>query len=325
MPELKPALLPALMPFLHDTPEFPLLLGVLAKQRELNPFLVEKDYWLMHCLWGLQQQGWSFQLKGGTSLSKGYQLIQRFSEDIDVRFDPPAEFKVKAGKNHDKPAHQASRKRFFDWLAEQISIPGLLAVERFTEFDDAKGRNAGIRLIYPVTAGDLPGLKDGILLEVGFDDTVPNAPCTISSWALDAALQANMAVIDNRAVGVYCYSPAYTFVEKLQTVSTKFRLQQEATRFPKNFLRHYYDIYCLLASPEVQAFIGTPTYHARKVERFRAGDNLHIASNEAFLLNEPAVRSFYETKYRETAALYYAGQVPFSAILERIAQHLDRL
>ena len=113
MPELKAELLP----FLHATPEFPLLLGVLAKQLELNPFLVEKDYWLMHCLWWLQQQGWSFQLKGGTSLSKGHQLIQRFSEDIDVHFDPPAELKVKAGKNHDKPAHQASRLRFFDWLA----------------------------------------------------------------------------------------------------------------------------------------------------------------------------------------------------------------
>ncbi len=201
----------------------------------------------------------------------------------------------------------------------------MVAVERFTEFGDTKGRNAGIRLIYPVTDGDLPGLKNGILLEVGFDDTAPNAPCTISSWAVDVALQASMAVIDNRAVGVYCYSPAYTFVEKLQTVSTKFRLQQEATRFLKNFLRHYYDIYCLLASPEVQAFIGTPTYHARKVERFRAGDNLHVAGNEAFVLSDPAVRSLYETKYGETAALYYAGQVPFAAILERIAQHLDRL
>jgi len=142
---------------------------------------------------------------------------------------------------------------------------------------------------------------------------------------LDAAMRANLPVIDNRAIGIHCYSPAYTFVEKLQTVSTKFQLQQEATRFPKNFLRHYYDIYCLLASPEVQDFIGTPTYHNRKVERFRTGDNLHIASNEAFLLSDPAVRSLYETKYRETAALYYAGQVPFSAILERIAQHLDRL
>ena len=96
-------------------------------------------------------------------------------------------------------------------------------------------------------------------------------------------------------------------------------------RGPKNFLRHYYDLYCLLESPEVQAFIGTPTYHARKVERFRTGDNLDIASNEAFLLSDPAVRTLYATKYRETAALYYAGQVPFPAILERITQHLDRL
>lgn len=116
-------------------------------------------------------------------------------------------------------------------------------------------------------------------------------------------------MIDNRAVGVACYSPAYTFVEKLQTVSTKFRLQQDAVSFPKNFLRHYYDLYCLLESPEVQAFIGTPAYHARKKERFRAGDNLHIASNEAFLLSDRAVRDLYDSKYRETAALYYAGQV----------------
>jgi len=63
----------------------------------------------------------------------------------------------------------------------------------------------------------------GTLLEVGFDDTAPNLPCTISSWALDAAIKKQVEVIDNRAVSVPCYSPAYTFVEKLQTVSTKFR------------------------------------------------------------------------------------------------------
>ena len=54
-------------------------------------------------------------------------------------------------------------------------------------------------------------------------------------------------------------------------------------------------------------------------------DNQHIASNQAFVLSDPAVRTLYERKYRETAALYYAGQVPFPAILERITQHLDRL
>lgn len=57
----------------------------------IAPYLIEKDYWLMHALWGLQQQGWQFQLKGGTSLSKGHQIIQRFSEDIDLRIEPPAD------------------------------------------------------------------------------------------------------------------------------------------------------------------------------------------------------------------------------------------
>ena len=51
--------------------------------------LVEKDYWIMHCLWGLQAQGFQFELKGGTSLSKGFGVIHRFSEDIDIRIEPP--------------------------------------------------------------------------------------------------------------------------------------------------------------------------------------------------------------------------------------------
>jgi hypothetical protein len=311
--------------FLHEQAHFSQLLRNVADRHGLAPFLVEKDYWLMHCLWGLQQQGWQFELKGGTSLSKGYRLIKRFSEDIDIRFDPPPELDVKSGKNQDKLAHQKSRRRFFDWLAEKIVIPGLIAVERDTEFDEGKFRGGGIRLVYPVKTGNLPGMKDGILLEVGLDDTMPNHPCTISSWAVDVALQSGVSFIDNRAVNVLCYSPAYTFVEKLQTVSTKFRLQQEADSFPKNFLRHYYDLYCLLDSPEVQSYIGTPQYHARKQERFRQADNLHIASNEAFLLNDPATRARFETEYKKTAALYYAGQVPFGEILARIRQHIERL
>ncbi len=215
--------------------------------------------------------------------------------------------------------------QFFDWLAGEITIPGVQAVERLREFDAANQRNAGIRLTYPVIAGNLPGLKDGILLEVGFEDTAPNAPCTLSSWALDAAILARVKVIDNRAIGIPCYSPAYTFVEKLQTLSTKFRAQQAAEVFPKNFLRHYYDVYCLLDSPEVQAFIGTSAYRARKLERFPKSDNPNIAANEAFLLRDRKLRALYGAKYRETAALYYAGQVPFAAILKRIAQHLNRL
>ena len=87
-------------------------------------------------------------------------------------------------------------------------------------------------------------------------------------------------------------------------MSTKFRNQQETSNFAKNFLRHYYDIYCLLGQDEVQAFIGGTAYHAHKKLRFPKADNQRIASNQAFLLSAPAVRALYERKYRETAALY---------------------
>ena len=311
--------------FLHQLPIFTELVDQLAQSLNVNSYLIEKDYWLMHCLWGLQQQGWKFELKGGTSLSKGHTIIERFSEDIDIRFEPPADHALKTGKNHDKPAHVAARKDYFDWLAGNIQIPGLIGVTRATDFDDSSYRNGGIVLNYPSVTQPLPGVKDGILLEVGFDLTAPNAPRTISSWAMDAALKAGLAVIDNRAVDVPCYALGYTLVEKLQTVSTKYRKQQETGNFAKNFLRHYYDIYCLLEQAEVQAFIGSTAYDAHKQLRFPKADNQHIASNEAFLLSDPAVRTLYERKYRETAALYYAGQVPFATIFDRIAQYRDRL
>ncbi|MDP3308448.1 nucleotidyl transferase AbiEii/AbiGii toxin family protein [Methylotenera sp.] len=311
--------------FLHQHKDFTELIRQIARSLKVAPYLIEKDYWLMHSLWALQQQGWQFELKGGTSLSKGYAIIDRFSEDIDIRFEPSADLDLKTGKNHDKPAHLAARKAFFDQLAEQITIPGIIQVRRDTDFDDDKLRNGGIILDYPSVTEQLPGVKEGILLEVGFDVTAPNSPCTISSWALDAALKAKVEIIDNRAVDVACYSPAYTFVEKLQTVSTKFRKQQETSTFPKNFMRHYYDIYCLLDNVQVQAFIGKAEYIAHKQARFPAADNQHIASNEAFLLSNPATRALYQREYEKTEALYYTGQIPFSEILARIHQHIEQL
>ena len=144
--------------------------------------LVEKDYWIMHGLWGLQAQGFVFELKGGTSLSKGFGVIHRFSEDIDIRIEPPDDLDVKTGRNQDKPAHIASRLAFYDELAKRIRIPGIVSVERDTFFDDDKMRSAGIRLNYSPRTTSLSGVKDGILLELGFDDTAPNRAVTISSW-----------------------------------------------------------------------------------------------------------------------------------------------
>jgi hypothetical protein len=311
--------------FLHNHRQFGDLIRIVGANEKIEPALVEKDYWIMQSLYGLQQLGLAFELKGGTSLSKGYGLINRFSEDIDIRIEPPADPPVMTGRNHDKPAHVEGRKAFYDRLAQTIVINGITAVERDTAFDDIRQyRSGGIRLAYASKNGAVEGLKDGILLEVGFDDVTPNEPRDISSWAYDYAAS-RVEILDNRARAVACYHPGHTLVEKLQAISTKFRQQQETGVFPPNFMRHYYDVYSLLRAKAVQDFIGTPAYLAHKAKRFPKADNPVIAQNEAFVLGDQDTRAKLQKAYIASNALYYRGQPTFEDILIEIAKWAPKL
>jgi predicted nucleotidyltransferase component of viral defense system len=311
--------------YLHNHPDFPALIRIVAQERGIDPALVEKDYWIMHGLYCLQKLNMTFQLKGGTSLSKGYQIINRFSEDIDIRIEPPKERQLRTGKNHNKAKDVRARKQFFDWVAEQISCDGIEKVERDTAFDNHHMTSAGIRLSYKAETEGMAGLRPGVLLEAGFDEVSPNSAKDISSWVYDHAVAKKVPVIDNRAKAIPCYDPRYTFVEKLQTISTKFRQQQASKESPTGFMRHYYDLYSLLRRPEVQAFIGTDDYKAHKKKRFRPGDNPDLTQNQAFILADPATRETYAKAYEESSALYFGDKPTFEEILEEIGKWIDRL
>jgi len=310
--------------YLHNHPEFSDLIRIVAQEESIAPALVEKDYWIMLSLYGLQRLGMTFELKGGTSLSKGFQIIDRFSEDIDIRIEPPEGREVKTGRNQTKPAHAKTREDFYDWLAETIRIDGIEEVKRDNAFDSKGFFSGGIRLFYKSATEPIDGLKDGVLLEVGFDDVTPNSAKDISSWAYDYAAD-KVDIIDNRAKSVACYDPRFTFVEKLQTVSAKFRRQQESSEFPVNFMRHYYDVYKLLQRSDVQAFIGTHAYKAHKAKRFRQGDNPNILENQAFILSDPKTRKLYEKAYAETSALNYRDKPTFEQILRTVGDWAGRL
>ena len=315
-----------MLDYLHEHPEYKELLRAVERQKKIEISLVEKDYWIMHILYGLRQGGFSFELKGGTSLSKGYGIIHRFSEDIDIRIEPPAGMEVKTGPNHIKPEHCASRKKYYDWLSREIKIDGIKSVNRDTEFDNEKYFSGGIRLLYKPAFTLAGGIKEGVLLEVGFDEVTPNSPVDISSWALDFALQNGLKVKDNRARGVLCYHPGYTLVEKLQTIATKFRKQQATGTMPANFIRHYYDVACLLENTAVQGFIGTEEYNSHKKKRFPAVDQeIPVARQEAFLLKDKQLRKLYDQEYQMTKALYYQGQMSFEEILGTLSGNLQRL
>lgn len=309
--------------FLHELPDVADLYRVTGSRLGIWPQIIEKDYWLMHSLYSLQRQGFVFELKGGTSLSKGFEAIHRFSEDIDIHIQEPDD--LPTGRNQDKPGQVDKRRQFFDGLAETIQVPGLRAVERDRSFDDEKMRSAGIRLVYPSTFQELPGLKPSVILEAGFDVTTPNEPRMISSWLYDEAARLGLDIVDNRAANVPCYLPEYTLVETLQTISTKFRKEQAGSIFPVNFVRHYYDVYQLLGLSRVQRFVGTKAYFAHKVRRFRTEDEPDLTKNEAFLLRDRVTRERYLKEYERTAAIYYKTQPTFKEILARFAEFLPQL
>lgn len=116
----------------------------------------------------------------------------------------------------------------------------------------------------------------------------------------------------------------YTLIEKLQTISTKFRKQQETGHFPANFLRRYYDVFRLLDQPDVQAFIGTEACIVHKQKRFPKADNQNSNSNLAFSLSDPETFRLYERAYEGPSALYYHGSPSLKQILARITSYADR-
>lgn len=314
--------------YLHDHKEFPELLSILEEETGIIAGLIEKDYWIMHVLYGLKKLGYDFQLKGGTSLSKGFGLIDRFSEDIDLHINPPEALGINENPNNSNAKNIQKKKDYYDQLAREIRINGIVDVERDVVFDDPKKYNSGgIRLYYRKLTGAIAGVKEGVLLEAGYDTVAPNMPVTISSWAYDKAKDnLNIEIIDNRAADILCYDPRYTFVEKLQTISTKFRKEKDTGEISTNYMRQYYDVYSLLGDKSVQDFIGTEEYRQHKEKRFPGEDfKIPVNENEAFLLSDEKIRHSLQKRYELTKALYYKGQPSFEEILERIQQYIHEL
>lgn len=306
--------------FLHALGDVKALFELIAAEKGLRPAVVEKDYWIMHCLWGLQQAGLRFELKGGTSLSKGWGVVNRFSEDIDIRFDAPPTLNLKG----EKPAHIKERFAFYDGLAARIEIPGI-SVERNRGYDDPKAQNGGISLKYESLFPASPELKKEVLLEAGFDKTAPNEPRDFGSWALEKAREAGRGVIDNRALGVKCFNPEYAFVDKLQTICRRFRQyrdRNDARRDrPRHFLRHYCDLYMLLGVERVKAFLGTADYETYKKQKLRATDAKEFASREAFMLEDAKTYELFADEFEVMSFMLIPPHPNFADVAGRIREH----
>jgi hypothetical protein len=229
--------------FVHEDAEFADLVRIVAANTQLTRGLIEKDYWVTHTLWALRELGLEVWFKGGTSLSKGFGLIQRFSEDLDLKLEPGSVAEiphVRSWKNEKKGATD-ERLAYFEALERSLRVPGADAVLDREQADRAH-RSALYRVRYPgAFLDDLGGLlRPFVLLEVGSARVTPFVERDLSSFVHDHLEQLGSLgeFADNRPRHVRCVHPLVTLLEKLDAVTRRF---PRAVTDAAGFVRHYED------------------------------------------------------------------------------------
>lgn len=238
------------MIFAHEDPEFGDLLEIVSDDRKISRGIIEKDYWVTHALWSLHKSGFEVWFKGGTSLSKGFNLIERFSEDLDLKIEPGSVIGLPKVPNWKSDGTKATseRKRYFEKLSGLISVPGA-RIDLAPDSIDRAWRSADILVHYPgLHLAEMgKAMSPFVRLEVGDARVVPFIPCNLTSFVHEILVKQNQlnSFIDNRPHGVRCVHPMVTLLEKLDALQRRF--PNENTE-PATFIRHYEDAARIIAA-----------------------------------------------------------------------------
>lgn len=145
----------SLKKYASELPDFADLLKSAAQWKKIPAAIVEKDYYLTGALRALTEtHSGQFVLKGGTRLSKGWQLLQRFSEDIDLL--------LKEETNFGKTAKHTRLKKCAATIEQTNSFTATEVINSET------GIHRTTSHTYSSVATDLPGLSKTIILEAGY-------------------------------------------------------------------------------------------------------------------------------------------------------------
>lgn len=231
------------MKYIHNDPEFAELLRIVGAERSpsIAPPLVEKDYWVTHTLWSVQRAGLECWFKGGTSLSKGFALIHRFSEDLDLKLGPGTVKSLAEVTNwkSDGAERVQERATFFRGVQRALEVSG--ATVALHEVED-RWRAAELRVLYPSVVGEplQAPMRPFVVIEAGSARVVPHVERDLSSFVHDALERRGMlsGYVPNRPRGVRCVHPTVTLIEKLDAIHRRFH---DAQRDAASFVRHYED------------------------------------------------------------------------------------
>jgi hypothetical protein len=265
------------------------IFNAIANEKGMTSFAVEKDWWVSLTLNIIFQMDISKHLvfKGGTSLSKAWKLINRFSEDIDLAID--REFfkgyigeitKTQIGKLR-KVAGAYTTGTFFEELQKEFSTKGFVGLN-FIKMDTGESDQDPriIEIYYPnVIKQPTEYLLPRVQIEISCRSL--REPFTLKNFG---------SLVDEYYLGrdfaeplfeVPTVDPERTFLEKVFLLHEEFQRPSDKMRVDR-MSRHIYDIYHLTkAGIEEKAINNKELYETIVSHRYkfsRVGDidyNLH--------------------------------------------------
>lgn len=220
------------------------------EKTNLPAFAVEKDWWVVQTLAILFEMGIGKHLvfKGGTSLSKAWDVIERFSEDIDLAVDRSFfEFEGELGKKQRtklrKTANSYVVEVLYPELTKAFEDKGLTGVKIELEEIVSSDQDPIIISVYYPNVIETPGyIQPRVQIEIGcrslrepfenrpilslLDETYPNVEFSQEHVQIPSVL------------------PERTFLEKVFLLHEEFQRPKEKIRTDR-LSRHLYDIYQL--------------------------------------------------------------------------------
>ena len=300
------------------------------RSRGLRPALVEKDYYVTEALRLIGGAvGSQVIFKGGTSLSKGWNLIQRFSEDIDIFLDPRAFVPELRGRAVDREL-----KHLRDAVAQH---PALTFLKEESHTIGGVGRSD--RFSYAQHFGEVGEVAGQVIVEAGTaSGREPTATIELSSYLATFLREVGLSLDaeDEVPFAMRLLHFRRTFVEKLFAIHGKVELLKRDGRPVGPYARHYYDLAQLVLEPEVDAMFSTDEYGAIKADydeisrahfpqSYFAPPDMSFAQSDALFptgeLAETLGRN-YETQCR---ALCIGPYPPWREVLTRFERVRDRL
>jgi hypothetical protein len=313
--------------FVHDDPDFPELLAIVSRDTGIAAALVEKDYWVTHCLWAVHEAGLELWFKGGTSLSKGFGLIRRFSEDLDlmVQHGRVANLPPVANWTSTNKGPVAARRAFYDALPSAFAIPGV-KVEVDSTRQDKQARGVDLIGRYPgVLLGQLaPIMSPYVRFEIGRARVVPFVELPLTSFVHDALERQELLAryIENRPRAVRCVHPLVTLLEKLDALSRRYARE---TIEPDGFVRHYEDAANIIRS---LGHVPTIEQSARELADDMLQDKdiaaLPRADEPALLLADVGRRAEVDRAFDRIGQMFWGDRIPLDEACATIADWIRR-